>query len=54
MVFFLKPAVATVLAVIFLGEKISTRTMLGMALVAIGILINFYKKAGVEKELEEG
>lgn len=52
MVFFLKPAVATVLAVIFLGEKISIRTVLGMALVAIGILINFYQKSGVEKKLD--
>lgn len=48
MVFFLKPAVATVLAVIFLGEKISARTILGMVFVAAGILINFYKKPSTE------
>ncbi|MEA4962567.1 DMT family transporter [Lutispora sp.] len=48
MVFFLKPAVATVLAVIFLGEKISAKTILGMAFVAAGILINFYKKPSAD------
>lgn len=48
MVFFLKPAVATVLAVIFLGEKISPKTILGMAFVAAGILINFYKKPSAD------
>lgn len=48
MVFFLKSAVATVLAVIFLGEKISAKTILGMAFVAAGILINFYKKPSAD------
>lgn len=52
MVFFLKPAVATVLAVVFLGETISIRTVFGMVLVAIGILINFYQKSGVDKRLD--
>ncbi|WP_373000288.1 DMT family transporter [Lutispora sp.] len=44
MVFFLKPAVAAILAVIFLNETISSRTLFGMLLVAAGIFINFYKK----------
>ncbi|MDD2482586.1 MAG: DMT family transporter [Lutispora sp.] len=52
MVFFLKPAIATVLAAIFLGEKIRGRTIFGMALVAIGILINFYGKTGAEKKVD--
>jgi len=52
MVFFLKPAIATILAVIFLGENISMRTIFGMALVAVGILINFYQRTGVEKKLD--
>ena len=52
MVFFLKPAIATVLAAIFLGEKISGRTIFGMVLVAIGILINFYGKTGAEKKVD--
>jgi len=44
MVFFLKPAVAAVLAVMFLNETISSRTLFGMLLVAAGIFINFYKR----------
>lgn len=44
MVFFLKPAVATILAVIFLDETINSRTLFGMLLVAAGIFINFYKR----------
>lgn len=43
MVFFLKPVIASVLAVIFLGEVLSIKTIFGMLLVLIGILINFVK-----------
>jgi drug/metabolite transporter (DMT)-like permease len=50
MVFFLKPPIATVLAVIFLGEVIGIRTIMGMVLVAIGILINFYPKSKAEAD----
>lgn len=53
MVFFLKPAVATILAVIFLGESISLRIIFGMVLVAVGILINFYQSSGVKMETNE-
>lgn len=43
MVFFLKPVLASVLAVIFLGEALSLKTIAGMVLVLFGILINFIK-----------
>lgn len=41
MVFFLKPVIATMLAVVFLGESLNFRTGAGMLLVLSGILINF-------------
>lgn len=41
MVFFLKPAIATVLAVIFLHETVRLNTILGMCLVLLGIAANF-------------
>jgi drug/metabolite transporter (DMT)-like permease len=43
MVFFLKPVIASALAVIFLNEVIGLKTIVGMILVLIGILINFIK-----------
>ncbi|OGO76871.1 MAG: hypothetical protein A2Y23_07765 [Clostridiales bacterium GWB2_37_7] len=43
MVFFLKPVIASTLAVIFLNEVLSIKTIIGMLLVLIGILINFVK-----------
>jgi drug/metabolite transporter (DMT)-like permease len=43
MVFFLKPVIASTLAVIFLNEVLSIKTIIGMLLVLVGILINFVK-----------
>lgn len=43
MVFFLKPVLASFLAVVFLGETLSAKTIIGMVLVLAGILINFAK-----------
>ncbi|MGE5631105.1 MAG: DMT family transporter [Caulobacteraceae bacterium] len=43
MVFFLKPVLASILAVMFLGETLSLKTIIGMILVLIGIFINFSK-----------
>lgn len=41
MVFFLKPAVASILAMVFLGERLSLKTVAGMLLVLVGVLVNF-------------
>jgi drug/metabolite transporter (DMT)-like permease len=43
MVFFLKPVIASMLAVVFLGESLSLKTVAGMLLVVAGIVINFFK-----------
>ena len=43
MVFFLKPVLASTLAILFLGENLNLKTIIGMLLVLIGILINFIK-----------
>lgn len=43
MVFFLKPVIASILAVIFLDESLSLKTIAGMLLVLAGIVINFVK-----------
>lgn len=43
MVFFLKPVIASVLAMVFLGEALSIKTLTGMLLVLAGIFINFFK-----------
>ncbi|HYE83137.1 MAG TPA: DMT family transporter [Clostridia bacterium] len=43
MVFFLKPVIASMLAVIFLGEGLGIKTIIGMLLVLSGIFINFFK-----------
>lgn len=43
MVFFLKPVIASILAVLFLGEKLSFKTLTGMVLVLVGVLINFFE-----------
>ncbi|MDF2519950.1 MAG: DMT(drug/metabolite transporter) superfamily permease, partial [Clostridia bacterium] len=43
MVFFLKPVLASALAVIFLGEALSAKTIVGMLLVLAGMFINFAK-----------
>ena len=42
MVFFLKPVIASVLAVIFLNESLSFKTVAGMLLVLGGVFINFF------------
>lgn len=41
MVFFLKPVVASILAVAFLGESLSIKTVAGMLLVLVGVSVNF-------------
>ena len=43
MVFFLKPVIASLLAVVFLGESLSYKTVAGMLLVLLGMFINFSK-----------
>lgn len=43
MVFFLKPVIASILAMVFLDEALSLKTVAGMLLVLVGIFINFYK-----------
>ena len=43
MVFFLKPVIASILAVVFLGESLTLKTIAGMLLVLAGIVINFFK-----------
>lgn len=50
MVFFLKPVLASALAVLFLEETLSTKTVIGMVFVLIGILINFVKLNSKGKE----
>lgn len=53
MVFFLKPVIASTLAVLFLKEELSTKTIIGMLLVLVGILINFVKlNRNVKKPVE--
>ena len=42
MVFFLKPVIASILAVIFLGESMSFKTVAGMIFVLAGVFINFF------------
>ncbi len=42
MVFFLKPVIASLLAMIFLGEALSLKTAAGMLLVLAGLFINFF------------
>ncbi len=51
MVFFLKPVLASTLAVAFLGETLSIKTIIGMLLVLIGIFINFAKLNFKSKKL---
>lgn len=43
MVFFLKPVIASLLAVVFLNETIGINTIIGAALVLLGLSINFIK-----------
>lgn len=43
MVFFLKPVIASILAIVFLGEALSLKTAVGMLLVLAGIFVNFFK-----------
>jgi drug/metabolite transporter (DMT)-like permease len=43
MVFFLKPVISSILAVIFLGESLSFKTAAGMLIVLTGVFINFIK-----------
>ena len=56
MVFFLKPVIASMLAVAFLGESLSFKTVAGTLLVLAGVFINFFKlnfktgKAGMRFE----
>ncbi len=42
MVFFLKPVIASILAVVFLGESLGLKTVAGMILVLAGVFINFF------------
>ena len=42
------PAVSVILAVIFLKNKVSSKTLLGIALIIIGIFIQRYKREQVE------
>ncbi len=42
MVFFLKPAIAIILAAIFLGEIIKINTIVGSLLILVGMFINFF------------
>jgi drug/metabolite transporter (DMT)-like permease len=53
MVFFLKPVIASTLAVFFLKEELSIKTIIGMLLVLIGILINFVKLNARAKDIVE-
>lgn len=53
MVFFLKPVLASTLAIIFLGESINIKTIIGMILVLSGILINFVKINNKTKKLDK-
>jgi drug/metabolite transporter (DMT)-like permease len=53
MVFFLKPVIASLLAVIFLGESLSFKTIAGMLLVLSGIFINF-SNIGLKSGVAEG
>jgi drug/metabolite transporter (DMT)-like permease len=43
MMFFLKPVLASTLAIVFLGESLNKKTIIGMLLVLTGIFINFVK-----------
>lgn len=56
MVFFLKPVIASMLAVAFLGESLSYKTAAGMLLVLSGVFINFFKrklKTGESRDASE-
>lgn len=53
MVFFLKPVLASTLAIIFLGENLNIKTIIGMLLVLAGIFINFIKINYKTKRLDE-
>jgi drug/metabolite transporter (DMT)-like permease len=56
MVFFLKPVIASMLAVAFLGESLSYKTAAGMLLVLSGVFINFFKrklKTGESRDTSE-
>lgn len=39
--FFCKPAIASALAVIFLGEKLTLNGILGSAIIIVGMAVNF-------------
>lgn len=49
MVFLIKPALATILSVILLGEKISTNTIIGIVFIIIGSTISFTNGRKAEK-----
>ncbi|HYE12543.1 MAG TPA: DMT family transporter, partial [Patescibacteria group bacterium] len=53
MVFFLKPVLASTLAVVFLRESLSIKTVAGMLLVLTGIIMNFVKINTKTKNLIE-
>lgn len=53
MVFFLKPVLASTLAIIFLGESLNIKTIIGMFLVLAGILINFVKISSKAKNSDK-
>ena len=49
MVFFLKPVIASILAIMILGEKVEAKTIVGAALVLLGLLINFARLENLYK-----
>ena len=54
MVFFLKPVIASMLAVVFLGENLNLKTVIGMLLVLAGVSINFFKIKFKTRESRDG
>ena len=54
MVFFLKPVLASTLAILFLKESLEIKTVIGMLLVLAGILVNFAKINSKTKDFVKG
>lgn len=50
MVFLIKPALATILSVMLLGEKISTNTIIGIVFIIVGSYISFSYGRKAEKQ----
>ena len=53
MVFLIKPALATILSIILLGEKIEFNIILGIAFIVVGSCISFSANKTSEKKVEE-